>query len=100
MKSFKETRSEILKNPYEAAEYLNAAFEQGNSSLFMMALKNVAQAHGGMVHLSRKSKLNRGNLYRILSKKGNPGIQNLERLLEAFGLKLFVGVNRKIKKAA
>jgi DNA-binding phage protein len=54
----------------------------------------VAEALGGITKLSKKSKLNRVNLYRILSKKGNPELYSLETLLRALGLKLAVEVER------
>ena len=102
MKPFRLTRKEILKDPREAAEYLNTVFEEGDPAMFMVALRNVAEAHGGLLDISKKTKLNRGNLYRIFSEKGNPGIQNLETLLEALGLKLQVGILKepRMKRAA
>lgn len=79
-----------LKDPIEAAEYLNAALENGDKKMFLVALRNVAEARGGMVKLSRTSKLNRANLYRILSKNGNPEVQTLANILSTFGLRLAV----------
>jgi DNA-binding phage protein len=38
---------EALKNPEEAATYLNAALEEGNGETFLLALRNVAEANGG-----------------------------------------------------
>lgn len=40
-------QDELLKaltNPVEAAEYLNAALDEGSSDLFLLALQNVAKA--------------------------------------------------------
>jgi probable addiction module antidote protein len=42
-----------------------------------------------MTALSKRSKLNRENLYRMLSKNGNPEIRSILILLHAMGLKLF-----------
>ena len=39
---------EALKDPAEAAAYLNAAFEEGDRETFPLALRNVAEANGGM----------------------------------------------------
>ena len=33
-----------LKNPIHAAEYLNAALEEGDKEMFLVALRNVAEA--------------------------------------------------------
>jgi len=38
---------EALKDPAEAAAYLNAALEEGNRETFLLALRNVAKANGG-----------------------------------------------------
>jgi probable addiction module antidote protein len=46
----------------------------------------------------KKSGLNRENLYRILSEKGNPQLGSLSVILESMGLKLAVEV--KNSKAA
>jgi hypothetical protein len=35
-----------LKDPKQAAAYLNAALEEGDADLFTLALKNVAEAQG------------------------------------------------------
>ena len=57
-----------------------------------MALRDVAEAKG-ITELSKKSGLNRENMYRILSEKGNPKLGSLSVLLESMGLKLAVEVN-------
>lgn len=38
---------ESLKDPEEAAGYLNAAFEGGDTEVFLLALQNVVKAQGG-----------------------------------------------------
>lgn len=70
--TYQEDLIESLKDPREAAAYLNAAMEDGDRALFLLALRNVAEAHGGMSAVSQKTQLNRESLYRMLSKKGNP----------------------------
>ncbi len=89
-KSYHESLIEDLKNPEEAAEYLNETLEGGDYRLFLVALRNVAQAHGGLLRLSRISKLSRPNLYRMLSKTGRPEIRSLHQILKVLGLKLSV----------
>ena len=37
---------ETLKNPEEAAAYLNAALEEGGRETFLLALRNMAEANG------------------------------------------------------
>ena len=89
-KSYNESLIKALEDPEEAAEYLNAVLEDGGKKLFLVALKQVAEARGGMVKLSHTAKLSRPNLYRILSKTGNPEFGTLANILNSFGLKLAV----------
>lgn len=95
--TYQEDLIEALKDPREAAAYLNAAMEEGDRTLFLLALRNVAEAHGGMAAVSEKAKLNRESLYRMLSKKGNPEIKSIFTLLHSMGLKL--SIEPKIKQA-
>lgn len=81
-----------LRNPQEAMAYLNAALEEGEPELFLIALRNVVEAYGGFLRLANKTKLNRENLYRMLSKKGNPGIYSLNAILNELGLKMAVQI--------
>lgn len=87
---YQKTLLEDLKNPSEAAGYLNAALAEGDSEYLLVALRNVAEAQGGLKKISLKSKLNLQSLYRMLSKTGNPELQSLEMLLEAMGLQIAI----------
>ncbi|MBZ5594982.1 MAG: putative addiction module antidote protein [Acidobacteriia bacterium] len=79
-----------LRNPKEAEGYLNAALEDDNPKVFLLALRDVAEARGGMGKIARTCKLNRESLYRMLSKKGNPSLQSLGKLLSSMGFRLAV----------
>jgi probable addiction module antidote protein len=85
---------ERLRDPQESQEYLNAALEKNDSELFLLALRNVAEAQGGVAQLAEKAKLNRESLYRMLSERGNPELRSLEALLHALGFRLAVAANR------
>jgi probable addiction module antidote protein len=90
-----------LKDPHEAAAYLEAAIEDGDQGALMLALRHVAQAQGGVATVARKSKLTREATYRMLSEKGNPELKNLTAVLAATGLQLSVKpIGRRQKKAA
>jgi probable addiction module antidote protein len=91
-RSYQTELVEALKNPDEAAEYLDAALEDGDTQVFLLALRNVAEAHGGMGRLSEDAHLNRESLYRMLSGRGNPRLTSLDALLHAMGLRLTVAV--------
>lgn len=81
---------ERLKDPREAAAYLEAAIEDGDQAVLMLALRQVAQAQGGIAEVARKSKLSREATYRMLSKSGNPELKSLTAILNAAGLRLAV----------
>ncbi len=96
--SYQEDLIEALKEPREAAAYLTAAMEEGDRAVFLLALRNVAEAHGGMAVVAEKARLNRENLYRMLSKKGNPEIRSVLNLLHSLGLRLTIEPNIKVSK--
>ena len=65
----------------------NAGLEDEHEGVFLLALHDVAQAHGGLARLARKTRLNREHLFRMLSKKGNPQLHNLRLIAGAMGCK-------------
>ena len=79
---------ENLQDPKEAVAYLNAALEEDDMpEVFLLALRNVAKAYG-LTNLARRAGLNRAGVYRILSKKGNPGYKSLKAICDILGIKL------------
>ena len=90
-KSYQESLLQALQNPQEAAEYLTAALEDGDSAVFLFALRNVADAQG-MRTVAHKAQLNRENLYRMLSAQDNPQLGSLRALLDALNLRLSITV--------
>ena len=87
---YRESLLESLRNPDEAAQYLNACLEEEDANVFLLALRDVAEAHGGIRALSRTAHLNRESLYRMLSKSGNPSLASLALVLKACGMRLAV----------
>ncbi len=88
-KSFDETRLEVLKDATAAAVYLDECLADGNMELFTEALKHVAKARlGGISSLAEETELGRETLYRTLSKKGNPRLGTLTKVLNAVGLRM------------
>ena len=81
---------ERLKDPKQAAAYLEAVLDEGDQAALMLALRQVAKARGGVAELARKSKLAREATYRMLSASGNPELRSLTALLAAAGLRLSV----------
>jgi len=89
-RNYKNHLVESLKDPTEAAEYLNAALEDGEPEVFLLALRDVVDSYGGMGKLATSTSLNRENLYRMLSTKGNPEFFSLSTVLDAVGFRLAV----------
>ena len=85
--SYRDDLMKILQDPEEAAAYLNAALEAGDKKAFLLALKNVLDAQGGMTRISDRTRMNRVSLYKMLSKNGNPGFENILRLLQTAGVR-------------
>jgi len=79
---------EDLRNPEFAAEYLNAAFEEENPELFLLALRDVVKANGGVSEMANKTQISRQNIYAMLSEKGNPRFHNLMAILSKLGVKI------------
>jgi len=93
-KSYQAALIESLKDPEEAAAYLNAALEEDAEDaeeLFLLALRNVAEARG-IAQLAEEAALNRESLYRALSAKGNPRLSTIGAVLDALRLRLAVEV--------
>ncbi len=87
-KSYDEFLQEQLRDPELAAEYLTAAIEDDSPALFLIALRNVAEAQGGVAALADATHLNRQTMYRTLSSEGNPTFATLLTILRAVGMNL------------
>jgi probable addiction module antidote protein len=96
-RNYEDSLHAALRNPAEAAAYLNAHLEDKGreaEKLFLMALKDVAAAFG-MKAIARKASVGRESLYKSLAKTGNPRLSTLAALLRAIGLELAVKVKGK-----
>lgn len=89
-KKHKDCLLKSLEDPKEAAAYLDACLDDEDPHVFLLALKDVAQARGGIGNLSKRSSLNRQSLYRTLSKSGNPKLTNVCSILTSLGLELHI----------
>ncbi len=98
-KNYKEHLLKQLRSPKEAAAYLNAAIYDDDPHVFLLALRDIAEARGGMGWLAEETDLNRENLYRTLSLKGNPRFFNLLAVLDAIGLELSIHPRPKRARA-
>ena len=89
-RSIKYDPTDYLKTKEHMVEYLNAAIEDGNERVLLMALRNVVDALGGMTRLANETGLKRESLYRTLSEKGNPRLSSLVAMLHYMDLELAV----------
>lgn len=86
--------SDYLKTQKDIIAYLNAALEDGHPAVLLEALRDVAQARGGIGALAKAAGVSRESLYRTLSRRGNPKIETLMELLRALGLKLTIAKDK------
>ncbi len=76
-----------LESEEDMAAYLQAALEDGDPSLIIHALGNIARAHG-MTEIARETGLRRESLYKALSPEGNPEFATILKVVQALGIKL------------
>lgn len=78
-----------LHDPERAAAYLTAALEDGEE-VFLLAVRDVVEAYGGIGVLAKLTQLNRENLYAMLSATGNPRLSSLTTILDTLGFAISV----------
>jgi probable addiction module antidote protein len=87
----KETRlwdpATRLTTPEAIADYLGAAFEDGDPQVIASVLGDIARAKG-MANIAKETGLSRESLYRALGDNGNPTLDTLLKVLKAVGLGL------------
>ncbi len=91
-RKWEDVLDEDLQDPEEAALYLDACLAEGDPDVFLLALRDVARARGGIAALATVAGLNREHLYRMLSEDGNPRIRSLEPILRALGCRLGISL--------
>jgi len=93
-RDFSEYNLEKLQSPEDARAYLEIALEDyeedGDKSAFLLALKDVATAQGGISQLAERTSLSRQSLYKALSGIGNPRLDTLGTILHGLGFKLSI----------
>jgi probable addiction module antidote protein len=85
LKSYKDHLLKELQDPEQAAAYLCACLEDEDPYVFLLALRDLTEARGGMTKLSKNSSLSRQSLYRTLSKTGNPKLNSVCTILTSLG---------------
>ena len=86
---YKEWLLKKLQDQELAVGYLNETILDEDQRVFLITLKDVLMAQkGGMSEVAKKTKLNRQNLYRMLSSDGNPRWNNLKAIFDFLGLQV------------
>jgi probable addiction module antidote protein len=89
-----ETIKELRADRQFAVEYLKAALEElddpDNRAAGLLALRDVAEAYGGLGMVAEQAGISREALYRSLSPKGNPTLKTLLAVLKSVGMRLSV----------
>ena len=88
-KSYDESLRESLKDPIEAAAYVEAVMELDDPAALLVALRHVANAHG-MAEVARRAEVGDKTLFKALSAEGNPTLVTVHKVLAAVGLRLSV----------
>ena len=94
-KSYHSYLIESLKDPLEAAAYLDAVLEDGDFEHILLALKNVAEAQQGITNNSKSDKLSLDISSQLFPNQPPSELMTIAKLLNQLGLKLSVTVQEK-----
>jgi probable addiction module antidote protein len=93
-RNYEESLKARLQDTDYAREYLCVALseyeEDGDIEAFLLAVRDVAEAQGGMSKLSERISLTRQSLYKALSENGNPHLKTMGEILHGLGFKLSI----------
>ncbi len=93
-RNYEDGLKERLVEAEYAREYLSVALseyeEDGDIEAFLLAVRDVAEARGGLSKLSERISLTRQSLYKALSENGNPQLKTMGEILHGLGFKLSI----------
>jgi len=93
LRKFDVTR--YLDSEEAIAIYLEEVIDE-DPDMLVVALGNVARARG-MTELAQKTGLARESLYQALSENGNPTYNTINKVLNAFGVRLSIKPDKAVK---
>lgn len=76
------------KDPQLAADMLNACLAEGEMDEFLVALRQITKAFGGLHEVARATGLHEKTLYKSLNAAGNPTLKTLLKLADAMDMQL------------
>ncbi|MYB65866.1 transcriptional regulator [Candidatus Poribacteria bacterium] len=93
-RKFKDYHLEKLRDPEDAKIYLSVALEDFEKDedidAFLLAVRDVAEAQGGISKLAESVSLTDEGLYKILSENGNPQLNTMRKILHELGFKFSI----------
>ena len=93
-RNFKDYHIEQLRDLADAKIYLSVALEdyEKNEDIeaFLLAVRDVAEAQGGMSKLAERVNLTCEGLYKALSENGNPHLNTMGKILHGLGFKFSI----------
>lgn len=78
---------DLLQTDEEIANYLNDAYNDDDSSTFVIALGDVAKIKG-IGYIAKETGLNRESLYRALSGKAKPHWDTIQRVMKSLNINI------------
>jgi probable addiction module antidote protein len=90
-RSHDEAMAEVFReDPTYAVQLLNSILEDGDQGEFLIALRQLTKAFGGVQMVADTAQLSTTQLYRTLSPDGNPVLSSFSEILKAMGLRIAV----------
>ena len=90
--SYEENLIRHLQDPELAQLYLETAFESyqedRDADALLLAMRDVAEAQGGIGKLAKKTKISHEHLYNMLDSKDDPGLGNWLDILSGLGFRV------------
>ena len=74
--------------PQLAADMLNACLDDGDVEEFLIALRHIVKAYGGLHEVASATGLHEKTLYKSLSASGNPTLKTLLGLAKAINMQV------------
>lgn len=94
--SFDEHLQDELRDPENASHFITSGVEENDPDYLKIALGRVVKAHG-VAKVANLSGVGREAIYKMLSEDGNPGMSNIQEILNACGL-AFKVVPKQLEK--
>lgn len=93
-KKFKDYHIDQLRDPEDAKIYLSVALEDyekdEDMETFLLALRDVAEAQGGISKLAKRLSLTDDGLNKLLSANGNSQLNMMRKILHELGFKFSI----------